>query len=281
MQTTEEILALLRLTEDGADTFTGQNPDTLLQRTFGGQVMAQALSAVYQTVDPERIAHSLKGYFLRAGHPDVPITYVVTRNRDGRTFSSRRVQAFQGDREIFIMTVSLKVAEQGLDHTERPGHLPPPAEDCGPLAAVLGQASRRAADVWEREFAAIEARFAGMAEVNGGSRMQVWMKTRDRLPDDPRIHQMMLAYASDMTLLGVSTLPHPEVLGSPGLEMATVDHSVWFHRPIRADEWVLYDQGSPNAFNALGLSHGRLYDTDGTLGASTTQEGLVRLFDGR
>lgn len=279
MQTTEGVLALLNLDGVGKDTFVGQNPDTLLQRTFGGHVMSQALAAVYRTVQPERMAHSLKGYFLRAGHPEIPITYQVTRNRDGRTFSSRRVQAFQGDREIFIMTVSLKVVEEGLEHAESPGRAPALPEECVPLAEVLGTASRRAADVWEREFAAIDARFAGMGEVNGGSRMQVWLRTRDRLPENPRIHQMLLAYASDMTLLGVSTLSHPDAFGSPALEMATIDHSMWFHRPLRADDWVLYDQGSPNAANALGLSHGRLYSTAGVLGASTTQEGLIRLRD--
>lgn len=277
MQTTEGILALLDLEVVGEDTFEGLNPDTVLQRTFGGQVMGQALAAVYRTVTPDRLAHSLKGYFLRAGDPDTPITYRVTRNRDGRTFSSRRVQAFQADREIFLMTVSLKSPEVGLEHTEAPGRVPDPPEYCVPLATVLGQASRRAAQLWEREFAAIDARFAQMSEVNGGSRMQVWLRTKDKLPEDPRTHQMLLAYASDMTLLGVSTLPHSDAFGSPQLEMATIDHSMWFHRPLRADEWVLYDQGSPNASNALGLAHGRLYSPDGVLGASTTQEGLIRV----
>ncbi|MFV0452529.1 MAG: acyl-CoA thioesterase [Propioniciclava sp.] len=277
MQTTEEILRILEVTRRADGRFQGRNPDTILQRTFGGQVMAQALSAVYGTVDHRWLAHSLKGYFLRAGHPHFPIDYHVTRARDGRTFTTRRVQAFQDDREIFVMTVSLKVDEPGLDHAETPGHWPDPPQSCVPLAAVLGRSGRRAAEMWEREFAAIDARFAGRAEVNGGSRMQVWLRTRDALPDDPRIHQMMLAYASDMTLLGVSTLPHPAAFGSAALQMATVDHSMWFHRPIRADAWVLYDQGSPNAANALGFSLGRLYDSTGVLGASTAQEGLIRL----
>ncbi|MFV0405244.1 MAG: acyl-CoA thioesterase [Propioniciclava sp.] len=280
MRTTEEILTLLRLDSVGEDTFVGGNPGTQLQRTFGGHVMAQALAAVYETTEPDRLAHSLKGYFLRPGHPDVPLTYVVTRNRDGRTFSSRRVQALQDGREIFIMTVSLKLAEPGLDHAETPGHRPDPPERCVPLSEVLERISRRTAHAWEHEFAAIDARFAGQEQVHGGSRMQVWLRTRDRLPDDPRTHQMMLAYASDMTLLGVSTLPHPGAMRAPGLIMATVDHSMWFHRPIRADDWVLYDQGSPNAANALGLSYGRLYDADTRLGASTAQEGLIRLSEG-
>lgn len=277
MQHSDEILALLTLTPVDDDAFTARNPDTLLQRTYGGQVMAQALSAVYQTVDADRLAHSLKGYFLRPGAPETPITYRVTRTRDGGTFSMRRVQAYQGDREIFLMTVSLKEPEDGLEHAQEPNRAAPPPEDCMPLSGFLGQASRSAAALWEQEFAAIDARFVGMGDYRGGSQMQVWLRTSGALPDDPRVHQMMLAYASDLTLLGVTTLPHPGVFGSRALLMATVDHSLWFHRPIRADEWVLYDQGSPNASNALGLAYGRLYDRHGSLGATSTQEGLIRM----
>lgn len=278
MQHAEELLDLLRLDAAGDDRFVGRHPETLMQRTFGGQVMAQALAAVYRTVDPARVAHSLKGYFLRPGATDAPIDYVVDRTRDGGTFSTRSVRAMQRGKEIFLMAASLKVPEGGLEHTERPTVEPLPPPECPPLAQVLGERSRRAAEIWEREWAAIEARFVPTSPLaRGGARMQAWIRSRGDLPDDPRVHQMVLAYASDLTLLAVTTVPHPYTFGEPRLQMATVDHSMWFHRPVRADRWVLYDQSSPNAANGLGFATGRLYDEDGVLGASTSQEGLIRI----
>ncbi|WP_300078190.1 acyl-CoA thioesterase II [Propioniciclava sp.] len=278
MQHVDELLDLLHLDAAGADHYVGQHPETLMQRTFGGQVMAQALAAVYETVDAARVAHSLKGYFLRPGSTDAPIDYFVERTRDGGTFSTRRIQAVQRGKEIFLMTASLKVPEEGLEHTERPAVEPLPPDECPPLAQVLGERSRRAAEMWEREWAAVEARFVPTQPVaRGGARMQAWIRSHGDLPDDPRVHQMVLAYASDLTLLGVTTVPHPYTFGQPQLQMATVDHSMWFHRPLRADQWVLYDQSSPNAANGLGFATGRLYDEQGVLGASTSQEGLIRI----
>lgn len=283
MQHIDELLALLQLRADGDDTFVGEHPETRQQRTFGGQVMAQALAAVYRTMPADRLAHSLKGYFLAPGSTADPLTYRVNRTRDGGSFSTRGVQALQGGREIFTMTVSCKAPEDGLTHQVAPTKPPAPPEECPRLAAVLGERSPRTAEVWEREFAALDTRFVGYSNREGGEgmRMQMWLRTVGELPEDPRVHQMVLAYASDLTLLAVSTLPHPEAFGSPSLQMATVDHSLWFHRPIRADEWVLYDQASPNAGNALGLSIGRLYGADGVLGAHAVQEGLIRMADGR
>lgn len=283
MQHIRELLALLELRQGDGDTFTGEHPSTERQRTFGGQVMAQALAAVYRTVPADRIAHSLKGYFLRPGSTAAPITYRVSRTRDGGSFSTRRVTAWQGEAEIFMMSTSLKVPEEGLDHAAVPHKPPTPPEDCPRLADVLGERSPRTAEVWEREWAALDTRFVGFShrEQSDGMRMQVWMRSVGEMPPDVRLHQMVLAYASDLTLLAVSTLPHTDAFGSPRLQMATIDHSMWFHRPIRADEWVLYDQSSPNASNALGLSFGKLFDAHGVLGADAVQEGLIRLTDER
>lgn len=283
MQHISEILDLLELRQESADVFVGEHPDTEQQRVFGGQVMAQALSAVYRTVPPERLAHSLKGYFLRAGSTAEPIQYRVIRTRDGGSFTTRRVNASQGGEDIFVMSVSLKVPEEGLEHAAVPHKPPTPPEDCPRLSTVMGERSRRTAEVWEREWAALDTRFVGFSHrgQTDGLRMQVWLKSVGSMPDDPRLHQMVLAYASDLTLLGVSTLPHPDAFGSPRLQMATIDHSMWFHRHIRADEWVLYDQSSPNATNALGLSFGKLFDAQGVLGAHAVQEGLIRMTDGR
>lgn len=283
MQHISEVLALLELERRDASTYVGQHPPTEQQRTFGGQVMAQALAAVYQTVPSDRLAHSLKGYFLRPGSTAAPITYVVFRTRDGGSFSTRRVTALQFDKEIFVMSASFKVPEDGLDHAAVPHKPPSLPDDCPRLSTVLGERSPRTAEVWEKEWAALDTRFVGFSHrgQTDGVRMQVWLKSVGEMPDDPRLHQMVLAYASDLTLLAVSTIPHPEAFGSPRLQMATIDHSMWFHRPLRADEWVLYDQSSPNAANALGLSVGRLFDAHGRLGAHAVQEGLIRMADDR
>ncbi|MFT3875006.1 MAG: acyl-CoA thioesterase II [Propioniciclava sp.] len=278
-----EILDLLELDSCGHDTFIGKHPVTLQQRTFGGQVMAQALAAMYRTVPSERLCHSLKGYFLRAGVTSEDITYTVARPRDGGSFTTRGVTASQGGHEIFTMSASFKEPEDGLEHAALPSKPPTPPESCVPLTEQLRTVAPQFAAMWEREWAAIDTRFVGFSnrETSEGARMQVWLRSVGDVPDDPRIHQMVLAYASDLTLLVVSALAHPQTFGSPDLQIATIDHSMWFHRPIRVDDWVLYDQSSPNAANALGLSFGSLYDEHGALGAHAVQEGLIRLGDER
>lgn len=278
-----EVLALLELRPAGEDVYLGRHPATLQQRTFGGQVMAQALAAMYRTVPTQRLCHSLKGYFLRPGVTEADIAYTVTRPRDGRSFTTRRVTASQGGQDIFVMSASFKETEDGLEHAAVPSKPPTPPQECAPFTDRLRMMAPAAAEMWEREWAAIDTRFVGFSnrETSEGPRLQVWLRTVGAMPDDPRIHQMVLAYASDLTLLVVSTLAHPETFGSPDLQLATIDHSMWFHRPIRVDDWVLYDQSSPNAANALGLSFGSLYDASGFLGAHAVQEGLIRLGDGR
>lgn len=282
-ETVDELIAILELDQRDDDMFVGRAADSSLQRVFGGQVLAQALCAGYLTVASDRVAHSLGAYFLRSGIPGTPITYQVERTRDGGSFSSRRILASQGDRKIFSMVCSFHELEHGLDHADQtPGDVQPP-EECPPLSEVLGARSRRTAAAWRQEWGVLETRFAGDTSDVAASRsrdaeMKVWVRAESRLPEDSKLHQAVLAYASDLTLLAVSTVPHPVVFGGPGMQAASIDHSMWFHRPARADEWLLYDQVSPSASAGLGFSFGRLF-SGGRLVASCAQEGLIRLID--
>jgi len=281
-----ELVSLLDLEPLGDDTFLGPERslgERLFQRVFGGQVLAQALTAAYRTVPPGRVAHSLGAYFLREGRSGTPITYTVERSRDGGSFSSRRVSASQGDRLIFTMVGSFHALEPGLNHSDSPAACVPEPGACPPLAEVLGARSQRAIDAWRREWGALDVRFAGdtsalSSEGRSDAQMTVWVRTESELPDDPQVHQAVLAYASDLTLLAVSTVSHPVEFGGPGMQIASIDHSMWFHRPARADEWLLYDQVSPSASSGLGFSFGRMF-SGGTLAASCAQEGLIRLLE--
>ena len=282
-ETVDELIGILDLRQSDDNVFVGQDAGSARQRVFGGQVLAQALTAAYRTVPDARVAHSLGAYFLRAGAPGIPISYAVETTRDGGSFSARRVVADQGGRVIFSMVCSFHELESGLDHADAipVGVLPP--EDCPPLSEVLGARSRRAAEAWRQEFGALETRFASdTSSIDADGRpdaaMKLWVRAENSLPDDPKLHQAVLAYASDLTLLAVSTVPHPVEFGGPGMQVASIDHSMWFHRPARADEWLLYDQVSPSASSGLGFSFGRLF-ADGRLAASCAQEGLIRLID--
>ena len=282
-ETVDELIAILDLEQSGENVFLGQDAGSARQRVFGGQVLAQALTAGYRTVSDTRVAHSLGAYFLRAGTPGTPISYTVELTRDGGSFSARRVVADQGGRVIFSMVCSFHERESGLDHADRTpdGVLPP--EDCPPLSEVLGARSRRAAEAWRQEFGVLETRFASdtsTLDLQGhqDAAMKLWVRAESTLPDNPRLHQAVLAYASDLTLLAVSTVPHPVEFGAPNMQVASIDHSMWFHRPARADEWLLYDQVSPSASAGLGFSFGRLF-ANGRLAASCAQEGLIRMID--
>lgn len=279
-RTTGELLTLLQLEQLDTDLFRGPQPETAMQRSFGGQVLAQGLSAAYRTISADRLAHSLNAYFLRPGSPASPILYLVEPTRDGRTFSQRRVVARQDGRPIFSMVCSFHVHESGLDHADPlPMDVPPP-EACRPAAQVLGERSARRAAFWEMEWGALDARYVtepAQAAENGSSRLMLWIKAESKLPDDPQTHQMVLAYLSDISLLSVSTVTHPVEFMSPSLQAASIDHAMWFHRPVRADEWLLYDQVSPSASGALGFSQGRLFSHSGVFGASCAQQGLIRL----
>jgi acyl-CoA thioesterase-2 len=266
----EDLVDLLDLEMIDVDLFRGRQPQTSAQRVFGGQVLGQALVAASRTVDAERHVHSLHGYFLRPGDTAVPIVYRTEQTRDGRTFSSRRVVGSQSGRTIFYMSASYQRAEPGLDHADpMPADLLPP-EEAPTLASVLEQASGRKAEEWTKEWAALDVRLAGRTG------RQFWIRAAGKLPDDQALHACVLAYASDLTLLGASLLPHGLILGDPRIQSASIDHAMWFHREFRADEWLLYDQASPSASNARGFATGRLFTLDGRLIASVAQEGLIR-----
>lgn len=280
-RTVAELVDLFALEQLEVDLFRGSQPDTTAQRAFGGQVLAQALEAAYHTVGDDRVCHSLHGYFLRPGSTRAPIIYTVTSPRDGGSFSARQVEARQHGQSLFVMHASFKVHETGLDHQWPPTPGVPPVDQCPPLSEVLGRRSAIHAAAWENEWGALDVRYAGDArkgDYTSHAAMQVWVRTHEPLPDEPRLHQEMLAYASDLTLLGVSTVGHPVEFLSADMQIATIDHAMWFHRPIRADDWILYDQFSPSASNGMGYSRGRLY-ADGLLGVSTAQEGLIRVRD--
>ena len=281
-QSIDQLVALLDLEEIEAGLFRGRQPDTSLQRVFGGQVAGQALVAGVRTVERDREIHSLHAYFLRAGDTSVPILYDVERTRDGRSFSTRRVVARQHGKPIFYMSMSFQVPEEGLDHQDpMPATAPP--EECPELGDVLAKLTRRPREVWDREWAAMDVRYAGDSREGGvlhdgdhPALARVWLKASAALPDDPWLHAAVLAYASDLTLLSASLVPHDLFIGDPRLQPASLDHAMWFHRPFRVDEWLLYDQVSPSASGGRGFATGRLFTREGRLVASVVQEGLIR-----
>jgi acyl-CoA thioesterase II len=280
-QSVTELLDLLELEEIEVGLFRARQPDTQLQRVFGGQVLAQALVAASRTVNVERGLHSVHGYFLRPGRTDLPIVYDVETVRDGGSFSSRRVVARQGGQIIFYLSSSFHEREDGFDHADpMPDSVPGP-DECPTLGEVLAKLSGRASTLWEREWGALDVRYVGDSRPGGKledarhpARARVWIRSSGPLPEDRRLHQAALAYASDLTLLSASTVPHGVLIGL-NVQAASLDHAMWFHRPFRADEWLLYDQVSPSASNALGLSTARLFQS-GALISNVAQEGLIR-----
>jgi len=283
---TQELLKLLELDDFNGirtdeDIFVGPVHEQPRNRVFGGQVLAQSLMAAGRTVDPERAVHSMHGYFLRAGDSQEPITFGVQRLRDGRSFSARRVHAYQGGVPILSMIASFQTEDEGVDHFEpMPERMPDP-ESLPSTAELLGGIDHPVARYWayERAFDIrhIDAPLYLSPDPQAGSRNAVWMKTFDRLPDDPALHRAALAYASDYTLLEPILRRHSLAWSKPGMSVASLDHAMWWHRPVRADEWLLYVQDSPSAQNSRGLSQGRIYDRDGILVASVAQEGMVRV----
>ncbi|HMR48489.1 MAG TPA: acyl-CoA thioesterase II [Arachnia sp.] len=274
----DDLLSLFALRQLDENTWQGPHPDTVLQRLFGGQVLAQTLMAASKTVAEERLPHSLNAYFLRPGSPDEPLLFEVERTRDGNTFSNRRVTTRQAGRVIFAMTASFQAGEAGLDHSAlEPGdyvHRPP--GECPSLGEIFVERFGAASPILA-EWDALDVRLAGPPRrVERGGSMKAWVRTRDDMPDDPMLHLATLAYLSDITLLSVSTVPHEVAFLSPKMQMASVDHAMWFHRPVRVDDWLLYDMDSPSASNARGFSTGRLFQ-HGQIVASCAQEGLIRL----
>ncbi|WP_460524038.1 acyl-CoA thioesterase II [Flindersiella endophytica] len=278
----DELIDLLDLEVIEDNLFRGRQPKTHMQRVFGGQVAGQALVAAYRTMEAGRSVHSLHAYFLRPGDTGVPIVYDVERTRDGRSFSTRRVVARQHGRTIFYMSASFHQPEDGFEHQDTAPKAPAP-EDCPTLAQVMQRASGRSSEAWAEEWAALDVRYVGDSRRGGmpqdpehPAQARVWFRAAGDLPDDPVLHTCVLAYASDLTLLGAALVPHDVYIGTPGLQTASLDHAIWFHRPFRADEWLLYDQVSPSASYSRGFTTGRLFTTDGRLVASVVQEGLIR-----
>ena len=283
-QSLDELVDLLDLEEIEIGLFRARQPDTQLQRAFGGQVLAQALVAASRTVGVSRVLHSLHAYFLRPGRTDIPIVYDVETVRDGKSFSSRRVVARQGGEVIFYLSSSFHEAEAGFEHADPvPDDVPGP-EECPRLAEVLSRVAGRSASLWEREWGVLDVRYVGDSRPGGSlldswhpARARVWVRVEGDLPEDRRLHQAALAYASDLTLLSATTVPHGVFIGI-NVQAASLDHAMWFHRPFRADDWLLYDQVSPSASAGLGLATARLFQ-HGTLVADVAQEGLIRGID--
>ena len=280
MAALDELVELLDLEAIEVNVFRGRSPDDQRQRVFGGQVAGQALVAAGRTVDPERAVHSLHAYFLRPGDPTVPILYQVDRIRDGRSFTTRRVVAVQHGQPIFNLAASFQVAEQGFDH-QLPMPPAPPPESLPPFAVRMAPYREQLGE-WYTRPRPIDIRHVGEPpHVTGGHHprppcQQVWIRADGTLTDGGLLHACVVTYASDMTLLDSILLAHGTSWLDPDLMGASLDHAMWFHRPFRADEWLLYDQESASAHGARGLGQGRIYTRDGDHVVSVVQEGLFR-----
>ena len=274
----DDLVALLDLEAIEVNIFRGVSPDEKRQRVFGGQVAGQALVAAGRTVE-KGMVHSLHAYFLRPGDPQVPILYEVDRIRDGRSFTTRRVVAIQHGRAIFNLSASFHVHEEGVEHQafmpEVPAaeSLPTFTERMAPYADKLGDWYYRPRPIDQRY---VETPIRLRHDEVRQPRQQVWIRADGRLDDDPLLHACVVAYASDMSLLDSVILPHAISWEDPNFMGASLDHAMWFHRPFRADEWLLYDQMSPSASGARGLAFGSIFTADGRLAVSVVQEGLIR-----
>jgi acyl-CoA thioesterase-2 len=277
----DALVSLLDLEALEENLFRGRSPQSSWQRVFGGQVIGQALVAACRTVQ-DRAPHSLHAYFLRPGDPAIPIIYDVERVRDGGSFSTRRVKAIQHGQPIFVLSASFQKEEPGLAHgmpmpdVPKPEDLPPESALREKMMPLLPSAVRR---YFEQE-RPIELRPVQyerwFTREPKPPVFHVWIRATGRLPDDPVLHQCVLAYASDMTLLDSTLIAHGRSVFEPGIQAASLDHALWFHRPFRADEWLLYAQDSPSSGGARGFARGSIFSRSGELIASVAQEGLVR-----
>jgi acyl-CoA thioesterase-2 len=278
----KDLLATLTLEPLEDNLFRGARGREGWQRVYGGQVLGQAMMAAAQTVDPGRSIHSLHGYFLLAGDPSLPIIYDVERIREGGSFTTRRVKAIQHGRAIFSMSASFHKQEEGFEHQSSmpdvppPESLPNPKELMGRLIDRLPENMRR---YFERELP-IEMRVTDVSRYLNREKkdpvQNIWIRASGPLPDDPVLHQAVLAYASDFTLLDTALIAHGKLLFDPDVQLASLDHALWYHRPFRADAWMLYVQDSPSAYGARGFCRGTIYARNGSLIASVAQEGLMR-----
>jgi acyl-CoA thioesterase-2 len=278
----EELLSILDLERIEHNIYRGRSPQVGWQRVFGGLVISQALVAAARTVE-DRAPHSLHAYFILPGDPNVPIIYEVDRIRDGKSFATRRCVAIQHGRAIFTLAASFQIEEQGLDHAltmpkvTAPDDLPSESELRERFGAMMPENVRR----WFDQERPIEMRPVDLKRYVGRDRpsepvQHVWLRATGRLPDDPAIHRAVLAYLSDMTLLDTALIAHGKSIFQRSMQVASLDHALWFHRPFRADEWLLYAQDSPNTSGARGLTRGLIYAQGGQLVASVAQEGLIR-----
>jgi len=282
------LLAALDLTDTGArtseDIFTGPSQWMPHGRVFGGQVLAQSLVAAQRTTAPDRVVHSLHAYFLRPGKTDLPITFSVDRIHDGRSFTTRRTQAYQEGLPILSMIASFQDDDDGVEHqAQMPTGMPDP-ESLPSVADHLNEIDNPMARFWssERPFDMRHVPSPIFLAVEGDhvAHQAVWFKTVSSMPDDPDLHRAALAYASDLSLLEPIMRRHGVAWSTPGFKAASLDHAMWWHRFGRVDEWLLYVQESPNAVGGRGLSLGRIFRRDGVLVASVAQEGMMRIPQG-
>ncbi len=279
------LIAALDLSDTGArtteDIYTGPSQWTPIGRVFGGQVLAQSLVAAQRTIPEGRAAHSLHGYFLRPGDVKLPITFSVDRIHDGRSFSTRRTQAFQSGLPILSMIASFQDADPGLEHqVAMPEGIPDP-ESVEPSSKVLEGIDHPAAQYWREdrpfELRHVTSPICLAVEGEQVAQQAVWPRTVGKLPDDPDLHRAALAYASDYTILEPVLRRHEVAWTRDGLKAASLDHAMWFHHFARVDEWLLYVQESPAASGGRGLSFGRIFTREGLLVASVAQEGTIRV----
>lgn len=280
------IIDLLNIEKIEENLFRGQNRDLGARHVYGGQVLAQALVAAQRTVEPDRLCHSMHGYFLLGGDKKAPIVFDVDRIRDGKSFTTRRVRAIQHGQVIFNMAASFQVEEEGLEHqVDMPKDVPPPEEL--PTELMLRQ---KIADNLPEPIRSkflqeqpIEIRPVNplnpMAPEKKPPYKYVWFKAAGKLPDDDALHKAVLAYASDFGFVGTSMQVHGLSFWMRHLQVASLDHALWFHRRFRADEWLLYCMDSPTTGHARGFNRGTIYTRDGKLVASVAQEGLIRVRD--
>jgi acyl-CoA thioesterase-2 len=282
-QVLQELVALLSLERIEENLFRGQSQDLGWGQVFGGQVLGQALSAATQTVPSERQPHSLHAYFLRPGDVTKPIVYAVDRARDGGSFTTRRVVAIQNGATILNLAASFQAPEEGFEHQDEMPAAPPPESLPTEQERASAVADKLPAWIKDRLLGdrPFEVRISDMPDdlfhpTPRPPHRMVWLKTSAPLPDDPALHRYLLAYASDNAFIGTALMPHGVSFLTPGKQIASLDHAMWFHRPFRIDEWLLHVMDSPSASESRGLVRGRVFTRDGRLVASTIQEGLIR-----
>jgi acyl-CoA thioesterase-2 len=284
-QVLHDLLVLLKLETIEQGLYRGQSQDLGFKAVFGGQVMGQALSASKETVEADRKVHSFHSYFLRPGDASKPIVYEVENIRDGKSFSTRRVSAIQFGKPIFYMTASFQAEEQGFEHQELMPRVPAPEDLVSDLEfyrehAHLIPESLRSKFICEKPIEMRPVAFHNPFNPQiSQAKRYVWFKANGVMPDDLRVHKYLLAYASDFNFLPTALQPHGKSFMAPNMQVATIDHAMWFHHDFRFDDWLLYAVDSPSASGARGLVRGQFFNRDGVLVASTMQEGVIRSYE--